>query len=44
LGFFLYYPRLAGLSWQTSIFNIQFGADTLKLSQARNVQLNMGVD
>ncbi|MBQ0729740.1 MAG: hypothetical protein KBT75_03520 [Oleispira antarctica] len=44
LGFFLYYPRLAGLSWQTSIFNIQLGADTLKFSQARNIQLNMGVN
>ena len=44
LGFFLYYPRLAGLSWQTSIFNIQFGADTLELSKARNVQLNMGIN
>ena len=43
-AFFLYYPRLAGLSWQTSIFNIQLGADTLKLSQARNLQLNMGVN
>jgi hypothetical protein len=44
LGFFLYYPRLAGLSWQTSIFNVQLGADTLKLSKARNVQFNMGVN
>jgi len=44
LGFFLYYPRLAGLSWQTSFFNIELGADTLKLSQARNFQLNMGVN
>jgi hypothetical protein len=44
LGFFLYYPRLAGLSWQTSIFNVQLGADTLKLSKACNVQFNMGVN
>jgi hypothetical protein len=44
LGFFLYYPRLAGLSWQTSIFNVQLGTDTLKLSKARNVQFNMGVN
>jgi hypothetical protein len=44
LGFFLYYPRLVGLSWQTSIFNVQLGADTLKLSKARNVQFNMGVN
>jgi len=43
-AFFLYYPRLAGLSWQTSIFNIQLGADTLKFTQARNLQLNMGVN
>ena len=43
-AFFLYYPRLAGLSWQASIFNIQLGADTLKLSQARNLQLNMGIN
>jgi hypothetical protein len=44
LAFFLYYPRLVGLSWQTSIFNIDLGADTLKFSQARNIQLNMGID
>jgi hypothetical protein len=44
LGFFLYYPRLVGLSWQASHFNIELGADTLKLSQARNVQLNMGIN
>ncbi|MFT4766175.1 MAG: hypothetical protein ACI9OH_003298 [Oleispira sp.] len=44
LGFFLYYPRLVGLSWQASHFNIELGADTFKLSQARNVQLNMGIN
>lgn len=43
-AFFLYYPRLVGLSWQTSVFNIQLGADTLKFSQARNLQLNLGVN
>lgn len=43
-AFFLYYPRLVGLSWQASLFNIQLGADTLKFSQARNIQLNMGVN
>lgn len=43
-AFFLYYPRLAGLSWQTGIFNFQLGADTLKFSQTRNFQLNMGVN
>lgn len=41
---FLYHPRLAGASWQTDYFNFQFGADTLKLSKARNIQLNMGVN
>jgi hypothetical protein len=44
LGFFLYYPRLAGLSWQTSHFNIELGTDTLTLSHSRNVQFNMGVN
>jgi hypothetical protein len=44
LAFFLYYPRLVGLSWQASVFNIQLGADSLKLSQARNIQLNMGIN
>lgn len=43
-GFFLYHPRLIGMSWQANIFNIQFGADTVELSKARNVQLNMGVN
>ena len=41
---FLYHPRLVGASWQTDYFNFQFGADTLKLSKARNIQLNMGVN
>lgn len=41
---FLYHPRLIGASWQTDYFNFQFGADTLKLSKARNIQLNMGVN
>lgn len=43
-GLFLYHPRLVGASWQTDYFNFQFGADTLKLSKARNIQLNMGVN
>ena len=43
-GLFLYHPRLVGASWQTDYFNFQFGADTLKLSEARNIQLNMGVN
>ena len=41
---FLYHPRLLGASWQNDYFNFQFGADTLKLSKARNIQLNMGVN
>lgn len=41
---FLYHPRLVGASWQTDYFDFQFGADTLKLSKARNIQLNMGVN
>lgn len=41
---FLYHPRLVGASWQTDYFNFQLGADTLKLSKARNIQLNMGVN
>ena len=41
---FLYHPRLVGASWQTDYFNLQFGADTLEFSQARNIQLNMGVN
>jgi hypothetical protein len=41
-AFLLYYPQLVGVSWQTSIFNVQLGADTPEFSQARNVQLNMG--
>ncbi len=44
LGFFLYYPRLVGLSWQASHFNVELGSDTLKFSQARNIQLNMGIN
>lgn len=44
LAFFLYYPRLIGASWQTEYFNLQLGADTLNISQARNIQLNMGVN
>jgi len=44
LAFFLYYPRLIGASWQTKYFDLQLGADTLKFSQARNIQLNMGVN
>jgi len=44
LAFFLYYPRLIGASWQTEYFNFQLGADALKFSQARNIQLNMGVN
>jgi hypothetical protein len=43
-AFLLYYPQLVGVSWQTSIFNIELGADTPKFSQARNVQLNMGLN
>lgn len=43
-AFFLYYPRLIGASWQTEYVNFQFGADTLNISQARNIQLNMGVN
>lgn len=43
LGFFLYYPRLIGASWQTEYFDVQLGADTLQLSKARNIQLNMGI-
>jgi len=43
-AFFLYYPRLIGASWQTKYFDLQLGADTLKFSQARNIQLNMGVN
>ncbi len=41
---FLYYPRLIGASWQTKYVNFQLGADTLKFSQARNIQLNMGIN
>jgi len=41
---FLYHPRLVGASWQADYFNIQFGADTLEFSQARNIQMNMGVN
>jgi hypothetical protein len=41
---FLYHPRLVGGSWQTKYFNFQLGADTLKLSRTRNIQLNMGVN
>lgn len=44
LALFLYYPRLLGASWKTDLFNIQLGSDTLKLSKARNVQLNMGIN
>lgn len=40
---FLYHPRLLGTSWQTDYFNLQVGADTLKFSKARNVQLNMSI-
>ena len=43
-GLFLYHPQLLGASWQTDYFNVQFGADTLKLSKARNIQLSMGVN
>lgn len=44
LGFFLYYPRLIGVSWQTSIFNVEFGSDTNKINEAHNIQLNMGAN
>jgi len=44
LAFFLYYPRLIGASWQTKYFDLQLGTDTLKFSQTRNIQLNMGVN
>lgn len=44
LGFFLYYPRLVGMSWHTSVFNVQFGADTFNFNQAHNVQLSMGAN
>ena len=44
LGVFLYYPRLVGVSWQTSIFNVQFGSDTDKINEAHNIQLNMGIN
>jgi hypothetical protein len=44
LGFFLYYPRLVGMSWHTSIFNVQLGADTFNFNQAHNIQLSMGAN
>lgn len=44
LGFFLYYPRLIGMSWHTSVFNIQLGADTFNFNQAHNIQLSMGAN
>lgn len=44
LGFFLYYPRLIGMSWQTSVFNIQLGADTFNFNQAHNIQMSMGAN
>jgi hypothetical protein len=44
LGFFLYYPRLVGMSWQTSVFNVQLGADTFNFNQAHNIQLSMGAN
>lgn len=44
LGFFLYYPRLVGMSWQTSVFNVQLGADTFNFNQAHNIQLTMGAN
>lgn len=44
LGFFLYYPRLIGMSWHTSVFNIQLGADTFNFNQAHNIQMSMGAN
>lgn len=44
LGVFLYYPQLVGVSWQTSVFNIQFGSDTYNINEAHNIQLTTGVN
>jgi hypothetical protein len=44
LGFFLYYPRLIGASWQGEYFDIQLGADRFQLSKARNIQFNLGIN
>lgn len=43
-GFFLYYPRLIGASWQTEYFDVQLGADSFQLSNARNIQFNLGIN